>query len=79
MPEQPWTSALERLRTDLREEIARSAAETRRHFDVVAEHSMSRLQLVAEGVTMVDQKLDRFRAEVEQRFDRVERRLLRLS
>jgi hypothetical protein len=79
VPEQPWTSDLERLRTDLREEIARSGAETRRHFDVVAEHFMSRLQLVAEGVTIVDQKLDRLRADVEQRFDRVERRLLRLS
>ena len=79
VPEQPWTSDLERLRMDLREEIARSAAETRRHFDVVAEHFMSRLELVAEGVTMVDQKVDRLRVEMEQRFDQVERQLLRLS
>jgi len=90
MPDNPWTPDLDRLqgdleqkievtRVDLREEIARSAAETRRHFDVVAEHFMSRLQLVAEGVAMVDEKVDRLRADMEQRFDQVERRLLRLS
>jgi hypothetical protein len=90
MPDNPWTPDLDRLqgdleqkievtRVDLREEIARSAAETRRHFDVVAEHFMSRLQFVAEGVAMVDEKVDRLRADMEQRFDQVERRLLRLS
>lgn len=90
MPDNPWTADLDRVREDLerkldatrldlREEIARSAAETRRHFDVVVEHFTSTLQLVAEGVTMVDEKVDRLRAEMEQRFDRVERRLLRLS
>ncbi|HEY7653713.1 MAG TPA: hypothetical protein VIG07_12915 [Methylomirabilota bacterium] len=66
-------------RVDLREEIARSAAETRRHFDVVVEHFTSKLQLVAEGVAMVDDKVDRLRGDMEQRFDQVERRLLRLS
>lgn len=94
MPDNPWTADLDRLRgdlegkievssaevrRDLREEIGRSAAETRRHFDVVAEHFISKLQLVAEGVAMVDQKVDRLRADMEQRFDQVERRLLRLS
>ena len=90
MPDNPWTVDLDRLRgdleqkvetsrVDLREEIARSAAETRRHFDVVAEHFMSKLQLVAEGVAMVDEKVDRLRADMEQRFDQVERRLLRLG
>jgi hypothetical protein len=94
MPGNPRTTALDRLRSDLerkiesssvdvrrdlREEIARSAAETRRHFDVVMEHVMSRVQLVAEGVAMVDQKMDRLRDEMEQRFEQVDRRLLRLS
>lgn len=94
MPGNPRTTALDRLRSDLerkiesgsvdvrrdlREEIARSAAETRRHFDVVMEHVMSRVQLVAEGVAMVDQKVDRLRDEMEQRFEQVDRRLLRLS
>lgn len=79
MPDNPWTPDLDRLRTDLERKIESSASETRRHFDVVAEHFMSKLQLVAEGVTMVDEKVDRLRADMEQRFDQVERRLLRLS
>ena len=94
MPDNPWTADLDRLRSDLeqtiesssvdvrrdlREEIARSAAETRRHFDVVMEHVMSRVELVAEGVAMVDRKVDRLRGEMEQRFEQVDRRLLRLS
>jgi hypothetical protein len=94
MPDNPWPADLDRLRSDLeqtiesssvdvrrdlREEIARSAAETRRHFDVVMEHVMSRVELVAEGVAMVDRKVDRLRGEMEQRFEQVDRRLLRLS
>lgn len=79
MPDNPWTPDLDGLRTDLERKIETSAGETRRHFDVVAEHFMSKLQLVAEGVAMVGQKVDRLRADIEQRFDQVERRLLRLS
>lgn len=79
MPDNPWTADLDDLRTDLERKIETSAVETRRHFDVVAEHFMSKLQLVAEGVAMVDQKVDRLRSGMEQRFDQVERRLLRLS
>jgi hypothetical protein len=63
----------------LRAEIAASAAETRRHFDVVADRLMDRIQLVGEGVIGVDQKLDRFRGEVAEEFRRVDRRLLRLE
>jgi hypothetical protein len=37
------------------------------------------VQLVAEGVAMVDQKVDRLCGEMEQRFEQVDRRLLRLS
>ncbi len=79
MPDNPWSADLDRRREDLERRIDLSAAETRRHFDVVAEHFMSRLQIVADGVVMVDQKVDRLRAEMEQRFDQVERRLLSLS
>ena len=63
----------------LRAEIAASAAETRRHFDVVADRLMDRIQLVGEGVIGVDQKLDRFRGEVADEFRKVDRRLLRLE
>jgi len=64
---------------DLRADIAASAAETRRHFDVVADRLMDKIQLVGEGVIGVDQKLDRFRGEVAEEFQRVDRRLRRLE
>ncbi|KRT64862.1 MAG: hypothetical protein XU13_C0153G0004, partial [Candidatus Rokubacteria bacterium CSP1-6] len=35
--------------------------ETRRHFDVVAEDMQSKVQLVAEGLLALDQKVERFR------------------
>lgn len=63
----------------LRAELAASAAETRRHFDVVADRLMGKIQLVGEGVLGVDQKLDRFRGEVAEEFRKVDRRLLRLE
>jgi len=43
-------------------------AETRRHFDVVAEGLRSQIQLFAEGVSAVDQRLDRFQRKVEEEF-----------
>jgi len=39
-------------------------AETRRHFDVVAEGLRSQIQLDAEGVSAVDQRRDRFEQQV---------------
>jgi hypothetical protein len=63
----------------LRAEIAASAAETRRHFDVVADRLMDKIQLVGERVLGVDQKLDRVRGEVADEFRQVDRRLLRLE
>jgi hypothetical protein len=44
---------------ELRAEIAASAAETRRHFDVVANRLMDKIQLPGEGVIGVAQTLDR--------------------
>jgi len=67
------------VKSELRADIAASAAETRRHFDVVADRLMDKIQLVGEGVLGVDQKLDRFRGEVAEEFQRVDRRLLRLE
>jgi hypothetical protein len=67
------------LKSELRAEIAASAAETRRHFDVVADRLTDKIQLVSEGVIGVDQKLDRFRGEVTDDFRRVDQRLLRLE
>jgi hypothetical protein len=67
------------VKSELRAEIAATAAETRRHFDVVADRLMDKIQLVGEGVIGVDQTLDRFRGEVAEDFQRVDRRLLRLE
>jgi hypothetical protein len=71
-------SAVE-TRTTRREEVAASAAETRRHFDVVAEQLMSEIQLVAEGVIGVDQKVDRLAADMRTEFQNVDRRILHLE
>ena len=83
-PESEWKSEpASELRStllpEIRAEIAASAAETRCHFDVVADRLMDKIQLVGEGVIGLDQKLDRFRDEVADRFVRVDRRLLRLE
>ncbi len=67
------------VKSGLRAEIVASAAETQRHFDVVADSLMDKIQLVGEGVIGVDQKLDRFRGEVAEEFRRVDGRLLRLE
>ena len=67
------------VKSELRADIAASAAQTRRHFDVVADRLMDKIQLVGEGVIGVDQKLDRFRGDVADEFQRVDRRLLRLE
>jgi hypothetical protein len=58
------------LLREIRAEIAASAAETRRHFDVVADRLMDKIQLVGKGVIGVDQTLDRFRGEVADEFRR---------
>ena len=67
------------FRQDVRGDIAASAAETRRHFDVVAEQLMGKIQLVAEGVIAVDQKVDRLGSEMRTKFQRVDRRFLHLE
>ena len=67
------------VRHDFRHEITASAAETRRHFDVVAEQLMGKLQLVAEGIIAVDQKVDRLATEMRGEFQKVDRRFLHLE
>ena len=53
--------------------------ELRRHFDVVVESLMSKIELVGEGVRTVDQKLDRFAGETHGEFERIDRRFLHLT
>jgi phage shock protein A len=51
-----------------KDEMRTQQAETRRHFDVVAEGLRSQVQRVAEGMSAVDQRLDRFQRKVEEGF-----------
>jgi hypothetical protein len=74
------------LRQEMRETTAAildrvdaSAAETRRHFDVVAEALRSDIKAVAEGLGALDEKVERFRGEVHHEFAKVDRRLLHLE
>jgi predicted RNase H-like nuclease (RuvC/YqgF family) len=69
----------DRLRQDLRLDIQASAAETRRHFEVIAESLRSEIQVVAEGLDMLDEKVERFRNEVHREFVGVDRRFLHLD
>jgi hypothetical protein len=61
------------------ERVDASAAETRRHFDVVGESLRSDIKAVAEGLGALDEKVERFRGEVREDFGKVDRRLLHLE
>ena len=72
-------SSFQTVVVQLRQEIQSSAAETRRHFDVVAEDLKSDTKAVAEGLGALDEKVERFRGEVREDSGRVDRRLLHLE
>lgn len=42
--------------------------EIKRHFNIVAEGLEHKIQLVAEGITNVNEKMERFRQEVKEEF-----------
>jgi exonuclease VII small subunit len=48
--------------------------EIKRHFNVVAERLEGRIQLLAEGIVGLDERLGRFEERVEARFDSMDRR-----
>jgi hypothetical protein len=56
----------------LRQEVRDTAAETRRHFDVVTEHLRHDIRGIAEGVIGLSERVDRLgtglRAEMDERF-----------
>ena len=60
-------------------EIDHRFDELRRHFDVVAEQLMDKIQLVGEGVIGVDRKVDRLAVETRVEFQNVDRRFLHLQ
>ncbi|HEX9405812.1 MAG TPA: hypothetical protein VF975_00740 [Thermoanaerobaculia bacterium] len=50
---------------DVKRLIQNSAAETRRHFDTVAERLDQKVQLLAEGLLHVDEKINRVDTKVD--------------
>ena len=61
---------LKNLLEAMRQENAAAQAETRRHFDVVAERLETRFGGLAESVGLVDEKLDRTTVVLEERIER---------
>ena len=57
---------------------SRLLTEVKKHFDVVAESLESKIQLVAEGVLNVNEKLDRLKDEVHRESEET-RALIKLS
>lgn len=53
---------------EMREHVDAVAQETRRHFDTVAEDMQAKIGAVAEGVLSVNERLDRFQADVKAEF-----------
>lgn len=62
-----------------RQHVDATAADTRRHFGVVGEGLLGKIELAAEGLAMLDQKMERFRGEVQESFAKVDRRFLHLE
>lgn len=55
------------------------ARDTRRHFDVIAESVVSKIDLVAEGLSGLDQKVERLREDMQDGFAQVDRRFVHLE
>ena len=56
-------------------ELTAYLEESRRHFDVVAEHITAQVRLVAEGVSTVTERLDRVEANLREEITRSQREL----
>lgn len=55
------------------------ARDTRRHFDVIAESLVSKIELVAEGLSGLDQKVESLREDMQDGFAQVDRRFVHLE
>ncbi len=79
MAQDPLDARFDRLRQELQQDIQASAVQTRRHFEVIAESLRSEIQAVAEGLSALDENVERFRNEVREEFSKVDRRFLHLD
>jgi len=64
---------------DIKRFIENTAAETRRHFDVVAERLITNIDTVAEGVVGANERIDRLSADMANQFNHVNGRIDRFS
>jgi len=67
------------VETGLHRHISEVSAADRRAFGVLAEALQTKIELVIEGVMLVDQKLDRHRVETRDELGKLDRRLTRVS
>jgi len=63
-------AALQRENTRMREENAAAHADTRRHFDVLTEGTRQDIQLVAESVMFLRERLDQTATNLDQKIER---------
>lgn len=63
-------AALQRENAGMREENAAAHADTRRHFEVLTEGTRKDIQLVAESVGLLSDKLDRTATRLDEKIDR---------
>ena len=63
-------AALQRENAGMREEDAAAHADTRRHFEVLTEGTRKDIQLVAESVVLLRDKLDRTATSLDEKIDR---------
>ena len=61
---------LRRLFDSMRQENAAAHSETRRHFEVLTEATRKDIQLVAESVVLLSDKLDRTATSLDEKIDR---------
>ncbi len=69
----------EETRRVLRQEIRTGDEESRRHMGVLAESLVSQIQLVAEGVVALSERVDRLETTFKDEFAKIDRRLLHLT
>lgn len=63
-------AALQRENAGMREENAAAHAETRRHFEVLTEGTRKDIQIVAESVAVLNEKLDREAGDIREEMRR---------
>jgi hypothetical protein len=66
-------------KVDLREWIQEEGERTRRYFDVVAERLEGHIALLAEGQTMLGERIDSLRTELKADIAHLDRRIMRLE